>query len=253
MSVLHPADEDPFGGRRLAHKVGVMFVFLVAMAFSALGDTTNAALRAAGALAGLGLALGMSALWRDRLRPKNAFPWWVLGLALGAWLFFAGFEGVPAGDVGWYVVLPLTIFLSLFVFHDQALAPTLLLGASMWMAIIQPDLEWRRAGENEAWWIGFTALLGVFAAALERERLLRRDGAGTPLQWVTIRLAFVGIWTIIILSLREDVQWGQLFAWLGIDPAGEEGQVIILSILLAALILAVLVFKPSKRKGPSNP
>lgn len=228
----------------------VVATFVVGLGMSGLGHVGQYSGRLVGAILGILLAWGLVALWGRRMLPKNRIVWWIVGGLLLLWLFFMG-AGNNAQAV-WVPVVwtPMVVFVFLFVLHDHHLAPSLLLAALVLAALVQPGLEWSEAGEGEAAWLALTALAAVFAAVLKREGMARSYAVATPGLWTALRLFFVVAWTIVILSLREEVQWAQLFAWLGLDASGPEGQVALVAVILVALVVAAFALKP--RRDPTK-
>lgn len=231
----------------------VVVTFVVGLAMSGLGSGGQMLGRSVGGILGVLLAWGLVMLWGRRTLPKNRIAWWVVGGALLLWLFLSGLGMLPEELVGPYALGPLVVFVFLFVLHDHHLAPSILLGGVVLAVLVQPGLEWSEAGESEAAWIALATLAGVFAAVLKRERMARSYAVATPGLWTALRLFFVVAWTIVILSLREEVQWAQLFAWLGLDASGPEGQVALVAVILVALVVAAFALKPRRaptKRGP---
>lgn len=229
----------------------MLVAFVGGMVMSGLGSIEQMWGRSLGAGIGVLVALGLVKLWAGRTLPKNRISWWLMGGALLVWLILAGLGVLPEELVGPYALGPLALFVFFFVFHDHHLAPSMLLGALVLAVLIQPGLEWAQAGEPEAAWIAFATLAGVFAAVLKREQMARRYAVATPGLWMVFRLFFVGAWTIIIMSLREEVQWARLFAWLGLDAGSPGGQVALVALILVSLVVAAFALKP--RRSPTDP
>lgn len=228
----------------------VLVSFGVAM--GGFGRANDMVLRGGAALVAGVAALLLVRLWGERLRPKPRPGWWIVGLALAAWVIVYIFGGLRL-DVPTYLVLPTALFAGFFLGHDHRQSPTMLIAVPIALALCQPGLNWPEAGEDPVWWLGLAGVFAVFAAEWERERLVRKDDAPTPTPWLGFRLGFVALWTVIILGSREDIQWAAAFAWVGIDPGGLEGQVTLLSVLLAAILVAVLVLRPPGRRKEQPP
>ncbi len=224
----------------------VAVTFVVGLAMSGLGSGGQMLGRSAGGVLGVLLAWGLVALWGGRTLPKNRLAWWIMGAALLVWLFLSGLGVIPEELVGLMALGPLAVFVFLFVLHDHHLAPSVLLGGLVLAMLIQPGLDWSEAGESEGAWFALGSLAGVFAAVLKRERMARTYAVATSPLWTTFRLFFVGAWTIVILSLREEVQWAQLFAWFGLDASNTGGQVALVAVILVALVVAAFALKPRR-------
>lgn len=234
-------------------KGGIVFVFVLALAAGALGNVVGMVQAALGGLLGYGLAVGLELLWGERTRPKNQPLWWLLILAFLVILAFTSWADGPRSEerIGLTAGL-LALGIGLSFRHDQGLTPSLFLAGAVWIAVLQggrmnPDFGGAsRMGEAEAVWIALTVLLGIIAATLEHERLLRRTGAGTPVPWTVIRFGFLSVWTLVILSLREDVQWGRLFVLLGANLQGQDGQMFLIGVIVIAIVIAAFAFRPGK-------
>ncbi len=229
-----------------ARRLVVIAPFLAALSAASLGDGQRMFEFASGGILGYLLAMGLELLWRERTRPKAKPIWVLLGLAWTIAVVVFAFAP-PLEQVAFYQALIIVGGIGLVFRHDNGLTPSLFLAAAVIVAVMQPGLGERRFEEGEATWIAIAVLLGIVAATLEHERLMRREGAGTAGAWTVIRMAFVGVWTIVILSLREEVQWGRVFTLFGADLRGQAGQMLLIGIILVSLVVAAFAFKPAKR------
>ncbi len=251
--MMSRADEDgeePWQAVESRHVVAFLVLFF-ALAAGGLGSVALALQALVGGILAYGLTIGLVRLWGERTRPKFSAGWVILSLLWGVALLLVTFPE----DIAWrpfYLAVLLVLAAALHARHDSGLAPTLILTASVWATVFSTGLLFATQGVREfedadAAWIAFGVVIGLVAATLEHERLARRRGAGTPVPWTVFRLAFVSVWTIVVVSLREDVQWGRLFVLLGADLSGQAGQMLLVGVLLAAFALAAFALKPSKR------
>lgn len=234
--------------------IGIALVFLLALALSAL-ETLQVLIEAlAGGILGVLLIALLFHVWGQRTRPRGSIGW---ALVIVAWLvvvlivsFMKPIEGRTFFLAGLLVLPP-----ALFARHDNGSAPTLYIAGGVWFALFATGrltgLAVDRLGETDAVWVAVTSLLAITAATLEHERLARQEGPGTATAWVVMRLVFVSVWTLVIVSLREDVQWGRLFVLLGIDPSDDAGRIFMIGLMIAALAVAAYAFRPSRRRPPA--
>lgn len=198
-------------------------------------------------------ALGLKRLWGPRTKPKATVGWglvWLLALGVG-------FGGLGLGIAG--LGLPVTglvFMIALFSLHDKGSTPSLLLGSVvapglLFMPEFFGDIQLSRASQTEAWYAAWAVLLGVVAAVLERERLARAVGRPTGWSWTGVRLAFVVLWTFLIVGARGELNVAGLFSGFGVDPATQGGQIFLFGVLLASAVVAVMVFSTKKPKEES--
>lgn len=238
-----------------AERLGVFTLFIAAIGWSGTTDWVTVSGGFFVAMLAYGFATGLALVWGERTRPKNKLIWWLMALALAAWLMSATLDSPVRGGLAELAVLhfPLAFAVALASRHDLGTTPTLMIGAVALLAARPSRWAFLEPGEtpldSDATWIALAVLLAIAAATFEHERLMRQRGAGTPGAWTTIRLGFVTLWTIAILALREDIQWGRAFTWLGADLRGQSGQMLLIGILLAALVLAAFAFQPQKDKA----
>lgn len=230
-----------------ARRFALFMVFIIALGAAGLGMFASSSIALLSGLAGYILVTLLHVLWGERTRPQNAPMWWLLGALVAIPLVMGTFAVVPSPE--WLVVPPIAVAVALFFRHDQNLTPTLMLGGVVWSALfmhgriyaVPADL-----GESEAIWIAFAVLIGVIAATIEHDRLQRRKDAGTPPSWTVLRLAFVAVWTLVVFTLREDVQWGRIFVLLGADLSGRAGQMLLIGIIVVAIVAAAFAFQKRK-------
>jgi hypothetical protein len=233
---------------RLAVVFGVFFLGLVA---AGLG-TREAMLEAAyGGVIGYGLAALLVLVWGERTRPKATGIW---ALLIIAWVGCVGIVSfaVGVGLQGFFLAALLMLASAVLARHESGLAPSFLLGGAVWASLylsgrlFATQTGLGRLTDSDGMWIATATVLGILAATLEHERLVRRNASGTPAAWTVLRFAFIAVWTIVVLSLREDVQWGRLFVLFGADLSGQAGQFLLMGLIAAAVALAAFAFRPAK-------
>lgn len=200
-------------------------------------------------VAGFGLAFGVVAVWGERTRPRFNLLWLVLLVALLGVVL-----ALLAADAG--EALPryaaMALLVGLFIANDHVLGPTLLVGAPILLAVFPPGLDWQDATDSHAWMIAFSALFGLIAASLERDRLHARASAPIPWPWTVVRLGIVTAWTILVMMFKEELQVGSLFASLGLDPRGVLGRYALLALFIIALVAATFLFRGRKARQPAG-
>lgn len=229
---------------------GALYVFAVAMGNVFGGAEFFMRIIAAG----LGLAIPALAkwIWNERTRPKATAGWWLLTpLVLAAAYFFgAAMESSPQMNLEY--VLPLSVIVGVCLVHDLSLGPTLMLTSTLLALLLQPVDDWARLPEGHVWIVANSSLFGVVASLLERERLAYRTSPPTPWLWTGVRVGFLGLWTILCVTLREQLQVGGVFSVLGADPRGNEGRFLLLAILIGCVLVAALAFRTRKAKKPED-
>lgn len=241
--------KEPWQAVESRHAMAFL-VLLVALAAAGLGLVSDMLEALVGGIFAYALAIGLVRLWGDRTRPKPSAGWALVYLLWGVGLFLVSFpEGITFR--AFFLAFLLVLVAAFHGRHDSGFTPTMLLIASVWAALFTSGKlfagQGDSFGEGDAIWIASSVVFGIVAATLEHERLARRQGAGTPTAWTVFRLAFVAVWTIVVVSLREDIQWGRLFVLLGADLSGQAGQILLVGVLLAAFALAAFALRPSKR------
>jgi hypothetical protein len=221
--------------------VGVLFALGLSLSSNISSIATED--RVGNSVYGLILAAIIASVWGARTRPKANVPWVLIGIV-----------GVVGLIVIGQTVLAMSLLVGIFLVHDMQLTPSLILTAGTIAALWQPGLEWFATGEETAWWIAWTLVFTTAAAIVERDRLSTKAGRSTHPAWTAFRAAFVGLWTITILSFREDIELGQLFASFGVDISEFSGQMLLVAILLGALVAAIFLFRNRKPKpNPTQP
>jgi hypothetical protein len=218
-------------------------LFAAGLALSELSWRPALAQRLFAAGLGLGTAALLAWVWGERTRPKNSLLWYVAGVAavgLGA-----------LGGGGFAFPYALGLLVGLFLVHDMRLTPSLMLAAGLGAALWQPTKRWPSATESDAWWVALTMLFTLAAAVVERDRLARRQGPPVPPAWTAIRLGFLTIWTVGVVSAKKELQVGRLFAYFGADPTGMGGKILLLGIVVACLVAAGLLFRTKAPRQPS--
>jgi len=219
---------------------GALFACGLALTELAWRPTMTQRLLAAGL--GLGTAALLAWVWGERTRPKANLLWFIAGVgAIGL--------GTLAG-AGFGLPYSLGLVVGLFLCHDMRLAPTLMLSAGVGAALWQPNKIWYAAGESDAWWVALAVLVTLSAAVVERDRLARRQGPPASPAWTAIRLGFLTIWTVGVLSAKEQLQVGRLFAAVGANPAGTTGKFMLVGVVLACLVLAGLLLRSKPSDAP---
>jgi hypothetical protein len=223
---------------------------LFLLALVATNENADAGLLANAGLAIVGAAIPVLAVlaWGERTRPKMSGTSVLLGLAALVLLGF-GFFGDP-GVARVLRILVLALVVALYHLHDHPLSPSLMLAGVLLAALLSPGVAWRSHQETRALWIAFAVWLAVVAALLERDRL-QRPIAG-PLSWrlQAVRAALLGLWTFLIVALRDQVVFAQLFAWLGADPRQSAGRWFLLGLVLMGLAGAAILLRERKKPEP---
>lgn len=229
-------------------RAAVAFAYSAGLALSTLRGGVESLGFMPFALLGWLAAWGLFRLWGPRTKPKPSAGWglvWLVAVGLGlALLAGTGIPYWPAASLGFMV--------GLFSLHDKGSTPSLLLGTIVMPGLLfGPELmgvEISRANQTHAWYAAWAVLLGVVAAVVERERLARAVGRPTAWSWTGVRLAFVGLWTFLIVGARGELNVAGLFSGFGIDPATQGGQIFLFGVLLAGAVVAVMVFSSKKPK-----
>jgi hypothetical protein len=226
-------DPDPWPGRALRAGTGLLFYGSLMMA----DLVPDGRLDAPWLLGAVGLLIPVAtvAVWGHRTRPKNEAAWWILGLLAVVGLTAIGQVPFMAG-----------LLVGFFLVHDLQLTPSVMLGGAMAALLIQPGYDWLDARQAEAWLVALGMLLATAAAVLERDRLAWRDGRPVSPIWTGGRVAFVAVWTLAIVQYREQIEAGRVFAVFGAQVTGFAGQMLLLAIILAALVLAGYLFRTRK-------
>lgn len=217
---------------------GLLFASGMMLSSGAVSTGEN---RLVNALVGLMVPALAAGVWGERTRPHHSFWWWLLGLGAVVGLAAVG-----------QVVLGLSLLVGAFLVHDLRMTPTAMLVAGAGACLIFFDPEPASEVESKAWWVALSMLAITSAAVLERDRLAERNAPPTPLAWTAFRVAFLALWTLAIVSSRESLEVGRVFAAFGATVTGEEGQIFLMGTLLFMLALAAL-FLRSKRKAPNPP
>jgi hypothetical protein len=223
--------------------------FTLGFGSSRLGWDGWSALYMLSAIGGLLLAFGIVAIWGERTRPRFNLFWLLTLIVLGVPVFASLPAQQPADAIVRYV--PLAILVGLFIAHSHVLGPTLLIGAPIFLAVVPPG-GWEEATDADAWFIAFSALFGLIAGTIERDRLHAENSPPIPLLWTTIRLGLVSAWTILIMMFKEEIQIGRLFAGFGLDPRGEIGRWALLALFLLSVIGASFLFRGKKATPPAE-
>jgi hypothetical protein len=239
-------------------RLGIIFgVLLLALLASGLGISVYIVEAILGGMLGYGLAALLVLVWGERTRPKLS-PGWVLVVVVWAVLLTITTVAADLPYRSLAMAALLVLATGILARHESGLTPSLLLASGVWAVLfltgrIFETQTWggvpQRLVDGDGPWIAAGVIFAIAAATLEHERLVRRVGAGTPTVWTVFRLAFVSVWTILVLSLREDVQWGRLFVVFGADLRGQAGQMLLIGIIAAAIALAAYAFRPAKKKG----
>lgn len=238
-------DTDDF---RAKHGLRVLsgFVFALAMAGTRLGWDGNSANAIGAVLLGFAIPILVVLLWGERTRPKGNVAWTILTL-----LVIAAF--ITSSNAGFNVMLlrmfPLGLYVGFYLLHDHPLTPTMMLSAVVLSCIFQGDIDWNVNQEGRAWGGAIAVTLGCVAAMLERERLQGLAGTQTPWTWTGVRLAFVAVWSLVLLTMKEEFQPAEIFAMFGVDPRFEEGRWFLVAILLVCLAIVALLFRSRKPKA----
>lgn len=219
------------------------FVFAIAMAGTRLGWDTESANAIGAVLLGFAVPILVVLLWGERTRPKGNLAWTILTL-----LVIAAF--IASGNAGFNVLLlrmfPLGLYVGFYLLHDHPLTPTMMLSAVVLSCLFQGDIDWNVDPEGRAWGAAIAVTLACAAALLERERLQGLTGTQTAWTWTAIRLGFVALWSLLMLTFKEELQPAELFAAFGADPRGEEGRWFLVAILLVCLAIVALLFRSRK-------
>jgi hypothetical protein len=153
-----------------------------------------------------------------------------------------------------FVVLAASLAVGFFLTHDMRLTPSLMFTGCALAVVVVPGLDWNaEAGDQEAWFVAMAMYLALLAAMIERDRLAARDGPPIPWLWNGVRAGIVGVWTVLVLVYRENLEAGRVFAWFGADPTGFEGQFLLVAILVAAVLLAALAFRAGRPRQQAPP
>lgn len=228
-------DTDPWATRTL--RVGTGALFYVSLAVSDLVPDDAFNTMYLYAFVALVVPAGLAYVWKQRTRPQNNALWWLLGLLATVGLVATGYVAVAAALVVGFALA-----------HDMQMTPSVMLAGGVLAQVLQFDFDWAfEADEGTAWWVAIGSFLAVTAAVVERDRLAWRDGRPVALAWTAVRVGFVGLWTVVIVAYREQLQAGRVFAWFGASPTGFEGQVLLLAILLTALVVAGFLFRTRKK------
>jgi hypothetical protein len=242
---LRRFDDD--NARRLLSAGG----FAVAIASTRLTLDTETLKMLGVALIGLGVPFLLVSLWGERTRPKFSLVWTIFTFLIAAGFVVGGQEG---GSTLLLRAASLAIFVGFFLLNDHPLTPSIMVSAIVLAGVVlRGDIEWEREGEGRAWFLAISVLLGVLSALLERERLQSLNGVPTPWPWTVIRASFIAIWTMVILLFQEQLQVGQLFASVGLDPRLDEGRWSLFAIILICLALAAVLFRTRKPRATTAP
>lgn len=222
------------------------FVFAVAMAGTRLGWDGNSLTHIGAVILGFGVPIAVVLLWGERTRPKGNLAWTILTL-----LVITAF--ITSSNAGFNVMFlrmfPLGLYVGFYLLHDHPLTPTMMLSAVLLSSVFQGDIDWNVNSEGRAWGAAIAVTLGCAAAMLERERLQALVGTQTPWVWTGIRLAFIGVWTLLMLTFKEELQPAEFFANFGADPRGPEGRWFLVAILLVCLAIVALLFRSRKPRA----
>jgi hypothetical protein len=227
----------------------VFVVYLLGLAAAALGVVPDALGALSGGILGYVLAALLVGLWGERTRPKPTAGW---ALVTVLWLALLAYFSFDLGmrDRAFWVASTVSLPVALSMRHESGSSSMLLIGGVVWVALFASGRIFQEAGDRlmdaEGVWISLATVTAIVAGTLEHERLSRQKGAGTPVYWTVFRLAFVGVWTLVVLALREEVQWGRLFVVFGADLTGQAGQMLLLGLLVAALVVAAYAFRPAE-------
>lgn len=233
---MSPTD-DPWTPRLLRAGTGALFYVSLAVSDLVPDGAFNAMYLYA--LLGLVAPAGLAYVWRQRTRPQNNAVWWLLGLLVTVGLTATGFVAVAAAIVVGFALA-----------HDMQMTPSVMIAGGVLAQVLQFDFDWVfDATDDTAWWVATGSFLALAAALVERDRLAWRDGQPVALAWTAARAVFVGLWTVVIVAYREQLQAGRVFAWFGASPTGFEGQVLLLAILLTSLVVAGFLFRTRKKTG----
>lgn len=218
-------------------------VFAIAMAGTRLGWDGNSLTAIGAVVLGFSVPILVVLLWGERTRPKGNIAWTILTL-----LVIAAF--ITSSNAGFNVMLlrmfPLGLYVGFYLLHDHPLTPTMMLSAVVLSCLFQGDIDWNVNPEGRAWGGAMAVTLGAAAAILERERLHTLVGTQTPWTWTGIRLGFIALWSLLILTFKEELQPAEIFAQIGADPRGEEGRWFLVAILLVCLAIVALLFRTRK-------
>lgn len=228
--------DEPWRTRILRAGTGALFYVSLAVSDLVPDGLFNATFLYA--LIGLVAPAGLALVWKQRTRPRNDAVWWLLGLLVTVGLAATGYVAVAAAlAVGFALA------------HDMQMTPSVMIAGGVLAQVLQFDFEWASdATADTAWWVALGSFAAVAAALVERDRLAWRDGQPVALAWTGVRVGFVGLWTVVVVAFREQMQAGRVFAWFGASPTGFEGQVLLLAILLTSLVVAGFLFR--QRKTP---
>lgn len=232
----------------------VFGVFLVGLAAGSLGRAGDLLEAVAGAVLAYLVTAALVYLWGERTRPKVTVGWMLLIIA---WLIVLMIMMVsfPMEWTSFWLAVLTVLPPALLARHENGIGPTVIIALGVVFALVSTgslvtDSIEGRLGDDDAMWVATAAVFAVAAGTIEHERLARRTGPGTPVYWTAFRLAFVTVWTIVILSLREQVQWGRLFLIFGADLTGQAGQILLIGLIVVAVAVAAYAFRPNKgRQG----
>ncbi len=228
-------DADEWGKRVL--RAGTGALFYVSLAVSDLVPDNALNTMYLYAFLGLVTPAALAYVWKQRTRPQNTAGWWLVGLLVTVGLVATGFVAVAAALVVGFALA-----------HDMQMTPSVMIAGGVLAQVLQFDFDWAFEATNDtAWWVATGGFLAVAAATVERDRLAWGDGRPVALAWTGVRVGFVGLWTIVIIAYREQLQAGRVFAWFGASPTGFEGQVLLLAILLTSLVVAGFLFRTRKK------
>ena len=220
-----------------------MFWFTLALGFTGFGNATELATMPLFGWLGVGIAMVMFLLWRDRTRPRVNGFWILLGI-----IWFA-FVLIPIRP---YLGLVATLPVALLWLHDSPATPSAMLTWGLIATIDQDPAVWDVADVDTAFYVILAMIFVIGAAQLERERLATQY-APTSRIWMAARLAALLAWSLALLGARESLTAINLFTYLGFDLSGVAGKVTVLMLMLFALAAAALLFRvrPVKAVDPT--
>ena len=226
----------------MLRRLGTMFWFTLALGFTGFGNATELATMPLFGWLGVGLAMGMFLLWRDRTRPRVNGFWILLGI-----IWFA-FVLIPIRP---YLGLVATLPVALLWLHDSPATPTAMLTWGLVATIDQDPAVWELATVDTAFYVILAMVFVIGAAQAERERLATQY-APTSKVWMVARLATLLAWSLTLLAARDSLTAINLFTYLGFDLSGVAGKVTVLMVMLFALAAAAMLFRvrPVKEVDP---
>jgi len=218
----------------MGQRLWTMFWFTLALGFTGFGNMVELAYMPLFGWAGVAVAMLMYALWRDRTRPRpNGF--WILLSIL--WFALAILPIRPY--LGFVAAVPV----ALLWLHDSPVTPSAMLTWGLVATLMQDFDLWAQADADTAFYVVLAMVLFLGAAQTERSRLARRSYAPTGRLWMTIRLAVILLFSLMLVAGREALRAVNFFTYLGFDLRDLEGKVTVLMVLLASLAVAALLFR----------